>query len=498
MKSVASLIIAVASLLLLASCSLSHLTLGLRDHYGQLSRDRMAHIVDALNTQDAAALRGMFTDYALAEYSAEIDEGVAYLLSLFPNGDVIWRDHGGVPHETGISNQGVWTTLQPSGYEVTSGGNVYSVFFADFVENENDPENVGIYALGAVLQTDARDSGPEAAFFSWTGLVDVDARSGGPPGIFIGDDGQLSHDRMAQIIAALNSHDAAALKGMFTRYAVEEHSTDLDDGLDDLFSYFPEGDVSWQESQGGSAIYKRVDGDARTVLLPSFYRVSSGGVDYRLFFADFTENTIDPDIVGLYAIGVVPAAEWRNSEPEAELYPWTGTFDLDASGHPGIFIPPDFTADARMEQIAAAVNSRDAGALKAMFSTSALERTTDMDGGLEYLLSLFPNGEITWTPTTDDIFPIKPFSTVEARKVTEGVRANYRISADGKDYRLFFAEVTVDELHGADRVGLNKLGVTPWIDAPVTGCSGPFFSWSCSFSQNDTEEDDSPAIYVPE
>jgi hypothetical protein len=48
--------------------------------------------------------------------------------------------------------------------------------------------------------------------------------------------------------------------------------------------------------------------------------------------------------------------------------------------------------DARMEQIAEALNNRDAAALKAMFSAQALEQATDIDDRLEYLLSFFPPG----------------------------------------------------------------------------------------------------------
>ena len=45
----------------------------------QMSADRMAEIVDAVNSQDAAALKAMFTAFALAEYADEIDEGLSYL-----------------------------------------------------------------------------------------------------------------------------------------------------------------------------------------------------------------------------------------------------------------------------------------------------------------------------------------------------------------------------------------------------------------------------------
>src|SRR4051812_9455895 len=92
MRRLASLIAAIAVVLLLASCSLISGFVGPSEE--QVVRDKMTHIIEAINDRDAAALRAMFTEYARAKYSAEIDEGVAHLLSLFPHGDVIWKDDG--------------------------------------------------------------------------------------------------------------------------------------------------------------------------------------------------------------------------------------------------------------------------------------------------------------------------------------------------------------------------------------------------------------------
>ena len=334
----ATVVVTLASVVVLASCSLN--PFGALPHGKddtQLSLDRLANIVDALNAHDAAALKTMFTKHALAKYSAEIDDGLKYLMSLFPYGDVVPVDPKYAPSVSGNVRDGKSTTLVSSGYSVSSGGKHYSLYFADFTENTIDPNNVGLYVLGAVLDTEAGDSGPELAFNSWGQRVDVEA--GSPPGIFVADNGQLSRDRMAHIVDALNSHNAAALKGMFTESARANYSAEIDKGLNYLLLLFPNGDIVWQPDQGGSAIYKRDIDGKRTVLLPTFYTVSSGGVNYRFFFADFTENTIDPSNVGIYAIGAVPAAKMWLDEPEKPIYPWSSSFDLNASTPPGIYIP---------------------------------------------------------------------------------------------------------------------------------------------------------------
>jgi hypothetical protein len=336
MKRFAALVVALASVVLLASCSFNPLSL-LPQNTTQLSRDRAANIVDALNAHDAAALKAMFTEYALTEYPAEIDDGLEYLLSLFPEGDVILQEPTFEPGVSGADDYGKKTTLVSSSYVVSSGGANYSLFVADFTVNTIDPKNVGVYLMGAVLATDSEVTEPEAAFRSWANSVDV--HTSHPPGVFVAASGRPSVDRMSQIVDALNAHNALELKGMFTDYARAEYSTQIDDGLDYLLSLFPDGDVMWKEDQGGSAVYKRIDGDKKTVLLQTFYFVSSGGVDYRFFFADFTENSIDPDNVGVYAIGAVPMAEARVDVPEAYIYPWASSFDVSASSPPGIYIP---------------------------------------------------------------------------------------------------------------------------------------------------------------
>jgi len=345
MRRASTLIAAVASLLFLASCSFHPAGL----YYGKdttlLVRDKMAHIVDALNTRDGAALRAMFTHYARTEYPTDIDKGVTRLLSLFAEGDVIWHDPGGWVSESDNYEFGKVSTLSGAADVVSSGGKDYLLSFSLFTKNTIDPDNVGIYQMGAVLHTDSEDSGTELAFDNWSSTIDdnLEVRKGGPPGVFFGDSGGLSRDRVTRIVDALNGHDAAALRAMFTVHARAGYSAEIDDGLAYLFSLFPNGDVAIKPGSGGSAVYEQSKGDKRTVLLPTFYTVTSGGVDYRLFFADFTENTIDPDNVGIYAIGAAPAAETWRDVPQAELHDWSTPFYIGSSASPGIYIPKNWS-----------------------------------------------------------------------------------------------------------------------------------------------------------
>ena len=166
-----------------------------------------------------------------------------------------------------------------------------------------------------------------------------------------------------------------------------------------------------------------------------------------------------------------------------------------ASASPGtLFVDSFHKADDRMEQIAAAVESHDAAALKAMFSTRALERATDIDAGLDHFLSYFPHDGVTWISWGN------PGAERQYKdgKLTEVLLARFKLTADGIDYSLFFADFTVNEVIDPDNVGLYALGVTPWIDDPVHSCTGPFYAWACSIHADESDENGYPGVYVPQ
>ena len=151
-------------------------------------------------------------------------------------------------------------------------------------------------------------------------------------------------------------------------------------------------------------------------------------------------------------------------------------------------------ADDRMEQIAAAVSDGDAAALRAMFSTRALDQAVEIDGALDQLLSSFPNGGLTWelweSPRAERQY--------KDGKLTEVLLALYRVSADGRDYALFLAEFTVNEVINPDNVGLYALGVVPWTDQPSYGCAEPFYSLACAIHADESDAEGYPGVYVPE
>jgi len=300
----------------------------------------MAEIVEAVNSQDAAALKGMFTEYALTKYSAEIDDGLEYLLSLFPDGDVVWEDPEYRPNASYAYDDRKRTIVVGGLYDVSSGGKDYWLYFSYYTVNDIDPANVGVYGIGVAPRTERASSGPEGVFFSWTGSVS-DLHDNGPPGVYIPDydNVELSDRMMDNIAEDLDTQDDVGLRlDAFTEYAQTQYPEALDDEVDELFTLFSDGDMVWEGLAEEPEVRVAADGGNEAILLLPIYRVSSGGREYWLFFADFTVNTIDPDNLGLYAVGVAPRTESEDSPQETALFAWADSFDVDASTPTGILI----------------------------------------------------------------------------------------------------------------------------------------------------------------
>lgn len=163
-----------------------------------------------------------------------------------------------------------------------------------------------------------------------------------PPGS-IGGEERAASAQMQRIADAAKSHDATALKRLFSPRA-REKAVDLDAGLTYFLSAFPSGPVTWK-TQGTSDSAGRVD-FKQIIELFGNYEVSAGGKKYEVFFAYFSVNDFHPDEVGIYALGVEPydPEPFTASGARKPFAEWASQFDIDeqtntATGHPGVYIP---------------------------------------------------------------------------------------------------------------------------------------------------------------
>jgi len=145
-----------------------------------------------------------------------------------------------------------------------------------------------------------------------------------------------------------------------------------------------------------------------------------------------------------------------------------------------------------MKKIAAALNSHDAAALKAVFSKRAVEKATDLDARLANLLSMFPDGGVTWKRDGG----VNAQGSTENGKRTQMLGAVYKLTADGKDYFLFFADFTINELSDPDNVGIYGLGVTPWSDNIDVGPMDAFLYWGSKIKYDESDADGYPGVYA--
>jgi hypothetical protein len=338
MRAVAGTLGVVLCAVLLASCGLVPFGgSSIRDDRQALD-DRMEQIVEALDVHDADALKAMFSPHALAE-APDIDGGLEYLFSLFPDGGLTWK-YTSSGFE-GDRSGGRHTDLWVANYDVSVGGNEFRFFFADFTVNRTEPDNVGIYAIGAAPATDQLFIGPSGLFRAWSGSMHVDERGEmAYPGVYVPDfdNPNVSGYVIRGIVEELESGDDVGLAERFSSYARSSVGVELEPEADALLAQFPGGDVEWDESQAVSVVRYGPEEEGETVLLLSRYPVISGGRDFWIAFAHFSINSADHSKEGIYAIGLAARTESGDSLQEQALFAWIDSFDVTASTPPGILI----------------------------------------------------------------------------------------------------------------------------------------------------------------
>jgi hypothetical protein len=180
-----SAVVALVCVGLLSSCGL----LPSSDPSLQQSDHEMQHIADAVKHHDAAALKKLFSPVARAKATG-LDAGLKYFLSVFPSGFKSWSDPEGGPGETDEYAYGKQTVLLFGNYKVSANGKNYDLYFADYSVNQvDDPNNVGLYALGVAPYNAHGYTDPTAsskAFDTWASQFGIDNhKATGEPGVYI-------------------------------------------------------------------------------------------------------------------------------------------------------------------------------------------------------------------------------------------------------------------------------------------------------------------------
>lgn len=305
---------------------------------------------------------------------------------------------------------------------------------------------------------------------------------------------QVVDARMEQIGAALIAQDAAALKAMYSKRALEE-APDLDNRLDDLLSLFPKGHITWSLESWGSDGTN--DYGQKTEMLTAFYKVSAGGKDYSLGFMDFTRNDVlDPDNVGLYALGVVPWAYELDSVPTDAFLYWAGSIEYDESdpeGYPGVYAEYDNShlSLLRLHGLLEELNSGDYVGLADRFTEYArTEYALELDDGIK-LLALFPEMDVVADDQQDPPVVREKTDTGQEQLL---LLSTYRISGSGGEYWLFCADFRKNTVDPAN-LGIYALGVAPRTASGDSAAEQALFAWADQF---DVDTSVPPGFFLPE
>ena len=343
------------------------------------------------------------------------------------------------------------------------------------------------------------------------------------------DDPSLAADHlMKEIASAAKHHDVAALVHLFSP-AARDAAPDLDTEFSYFLSVFPSGAAKWVDPEGGCDGPSEDDAIHSAYLhqIVCDYTATVAGKKYDVGFEDVIEDTADPSFVGVYALAVVPYADATgyaaNGAPKP-LNLWFGSeglrdFDLFKGvpssfiGVPGVYFPgvPDSSlqvsgppAAVEMQDIADAVKHRDATALKKLFSPDVRAKSSDLDSGVNYFLSVFPRGQLTWklqgslSWSMQDNVPACDFS-FGYKTAMEELCPRYKVTVNGQDFDVDFVEFSADQ-PDTDKVGLCALGVAPYIAnaAKAPAVPKPFSTWAKSFSQGKYgNPSGAPGVYVP-
>jgi hypothetical protein len=126
-----------------------------------------------------------------------------------------------------------------------------------------------------------------------------------PSMVFYADDKILAK-RFKQILEAIKNEDADSLKMMFSKKVLEE-SKQIDNDINYLFSIFQGEVVSW-EQKGVSSSQNRNYGEI-TKETRCFFNVDTTSQKYIVYIIEYTEDTVNPENVGLYTLRIIKAED---------------------------------------------------------------------------------------------------------------------------------------------------------------------------------------------
>jgi len=118
-----------------------------------------------------------------------------------------------------------------------------------------------------------------------------------------------------------------------------------------------------------------------------------------------------------------------------------------------IFNDSSSKADARLEDVIEAIEKKDTGAIKELFSKKALDEAEDFYAKADILFNIFQDGVELWSFGSGQVNTHYYYGTEETN-----ARHTYIITSGGNEYMFFLYEITANT-ENPDEVGLYMLQV---------------------------------------
>ena len=116
----------------------------------------MQSVIDALEAQDAEALKSLFSPYAL-EHAENLDEKIEELMEFYPGCEGFKGNH---ITKKG-ARYGVITLMFDGTYTVTSDSQEYQICFITYPRDDEEPDKIGLYLVHVMTE----EAEPEG--FKW-------------------------------------------------------------------------------------------------------------------------------------------------------------------------------------------------------------------------------------------------------------------------------------------------------------------------------------------
>lgn len=137
---------------------------------------------------------------------------------------------------------------------------------------------------------------------------------------------QLADTTLEKLLKGIVEKDEQSFKDVFSKQAMNEDE-EFDIEMEYLFDFFRGDVVSW-EKYSGPIVDREKDQDKKIIEIKSFYEVKTNEDDYVVFILEYTEDTVNPENIGVYALRIV-----KEEDRQTQMTYWQ---DMAI---PGIFRP---------------------------------------------------------------------------------------------------------------------------------------------------------------